>query len=55
MIDLDGDGLPDIEPFGDMDGNNEYSFGADPPADSEDAYDNSAGYWFWGDYQIFNN
>ena len=55
MIDLDGDGLPDIEPFGDMDGNNEYSFGADPPADSEDAYDNTAGYWFWGDYQIFNN
>ena len=55
MIDLDGDGLPDEEPYGDMDGDNRYSFGVDPPSTSEVSYDGTSSYEFWGDYLIYNN
>ena len=55
MIDANGDGLPDEEPFADMDGNNQYSFGVDPPSTSEVSYDSTSNYEFWGDYLIYNN
>ena len=47
MIDLDGDGFPDEEPYSDMDGNNNYSFGVDPPSTSEVSYDGTSSYEFW--------
>ena len=55
MWDLDNDGQPDEEPYEDMDGDSEYTLGVDPPVSSPDAYDGTAPYWFWGDYEIFNN
>ena len=55
MWDLDNDGHPDEEPYEDMDGDSEYTLGVDPPVSSPDAYDGTAPYWFWGDYEIFNN
>jgi hypothetical protein len=55
MWDLDNDGHPDEEPYQDMDGDSEYTLGVDPPVSSPDAYDGTAPYWFWGDYEIFNN
>ena len=55
MIDLDNDGFPDEEPYGDMDGDNQYSLGVDPPVSSSGSYGGTSGWEFWGDYEILNN
>ena len=55
MVDLDGNGFPDEEPYGDMDGNNKYSLGVDPPTTGSNTYGGTSDWEFWGDYEVFNN
>jgi len=54
MVDLDGDGLPDQEPFLDLDNNHTYSWGVDPRLREGDAYDNTSNYEFYGSYPVTN-
>ena len=55
MVDLDNNGIPDQEPYEDMDGDNNYSFGVDPPTTGSSTYGGTSDWEFWGDYEIFNN
>ena len=55
MWDADGNGIPDEEPFEDMDGNRSYTYGVDPPSSSADDYDGTSNYEFWSSYSIYNN
>ncbi|NQV38876.1 MAG: TonB-dependent receptor [Candidatus Marinimicrobia bacterium] len=52
--DEDGDGIPDTEPYADIDENGNYSPGVNTPLAEGDAYDNTSNYEFFGQYPTIN-
>ncbi|MFQ6603979.1 MAG: TonB-dependent receptor [Fidelibacterota bacterium] len=54
FADSNNDGIPDTEPYSDLDGDGNYSYGVTVPLREGDAYDNTSNYEFYGEYPIIN-
>ena len=54
LMDADGDGVPDAEPYIDVDSDGSYSVGVDPRLREGDAYDGTSNYEFYGSYPVVN-
>jgi outer membrane receptor protein involved in Fe transport len=54
FADANGDGIPDPEPYADLDENGAYSYGVTVPLREGDAYDNTSNYEFYGEFPIIN-
>ena len=54
LMDANGDGIPDAEPYIDIDSDGSYSVGVDPRLREGDAYDGTSNYEFYGSYPVVN-
>lgn len=54
FADADGDGIPDTEPYMDLNEDGSFNPGVTIPLREGDAYDNTSNYEFYGEYPIIN-
>ncbi|NOZ03735.1 MAG: TonB-dependent receptor [FCB group bacterium] len=55
FADANNDGIPDPEPYVDLNGDGRYSYGVTVPLREGDAYDNTSNYEFFGEKPIINS